>query len=200
MQHALDQFRQNLERVRNMRAIYLSMSTMVTKALDLSDLLRAEIVMVVSALDHYIHELSRLGMVQAYEGKRNPTPAFLKFGISLESTLLIKSGTSGTAWLDTEIRTKHSFLSFQHPDKIADAVRLFSDIELWNLVSQELNDKPQNVKTRINLLVDRRNKIAHEADIDPSYPGSRWPIDSKMVEEAIDFVSTVCEAIHRVAA
>lgn len=183
-----------------MRAIYLSMSTMVTKALDLSDLLRAEIVMVVSALDHYIHELSRLGMVQAYEGKRNPTPAFLKFGISLESTLLIKSGTSGTAWLDTEIRTKHSFLSFQHPDKIADAVRLFSDIELWNLVSQELNDKPQNVKTRINLLVDRRNKIAHEADIDPSYPGSRWPIDSKMVEEAIDFVSTVCEAIHRVAA
>lgn len=182
-----------------MHGIYLSMSTMITQALDLSDLLRAEIVMVVSALDHYIHELSRLGMIEVYEGKRHTTPAFLKFSISLESTLLARSGTSGTAWLDTEIRTKQSLLSFQHPDRIADAVRLFSDIELWNLVGAELNDNPKNVKTRIQLLVDRRNKIAHEADIDPSYPGSKWPIDSNMVEEAIDFVSTVCEAIHRVA-
>ena len=36
------------------------------------------------------------------------------------------------------------------------------------------------------LIVDRRNKIAHEADMDPTSPGSRWPIDELLVQDVID--------------
>lgn len=29
------------------------------------------------------------------------------------------------SWLDEEIRKKHGYLAFQHPDRIADAIRFF---------------------------------------------------------------------------
>jgi hypothetical protein len=48
------------------------------------------------------------------------------------------------------------------------------------------------------LIVDRRNKIAHEADIDPSFPGQRWPIDRAMVDDMVSTVEATVEAIHAV--
>jgi hypothetical protein len=194
MQRAIDQFRENVDRIKNTHALYLRFSGMLTQAVDLTDILRAEIVMVVSALDHYVHELTRLGMIEVFEGKRGSTAAFLQFDISLECIL---SGASGASWLESEIRTRHGFQSFQQPERIAEAVRLFSGIELWKTVAIELGEDTKALKTQIQLLVDRRNKIAHEADLDPSFPGLRWPIDPTIVEQAIDFVSRVCEAIHK---
>jgi hypothetical protein len=34
----------------------------------------------------------------------------------------------------------------------------------------------------------RRNKIAHEADADPSSAGFRWPIDANLVNRATTFL------------
>src|SRR5258707_8140203 len=113
MQQAIDQFRQNLSRITIIHGYYLAFSGQLTSAADISDILRAEIVMVVSALDHYIHEATRLGMIEAYEGKRSQTPAFLKYGVSLDSFLQSTKGSSGSALLETEIRTRHTYLAFQ---------------------------------------------------------------------------------------
>lgn len=200
MQRAINQLRGNIGRVRETHTVCLRIESMVTKAIDLSDIQRAEIVMIVSALDHYVHELVRLGMLEVHDKKRNTTPAFLRFGVSLQNALLTGNSTSGNIWLDSEIRVKHGFLSFQQPDKIADAIRLFSEVELWKSVAFEMSKDEKTIKTRLQLLVDRRNKIAHEADIDPSFPDSRWPINGTMVEESIDFISNVCEALHKVTA
>ncbi|HWW15808.1 MAG TPA: HEPN domain-containing protein [Candidatus Dormibacteraeota bacterium] len=199
MQQAIEQFRQNLARVKNIHAIYLRFSAMVTPAVDLSDILRAEIVMIVSALDHYVHEVTRLGMLEVFEGKRPSTPAFLRFDVSLECMLGTIGGAASMTWLESEIRTRHGFQSFQNPERIADALRLFSGVELWKAVALELGEEPKSLKDRVQLLVERRNKIAHEADLDPSFPGVLWPINPPMVEHAIQFVSSLCEAIHRVA-
>jgi hypothetical protein len=48
--------------------------------------------------------------------------------------------------------------------------------------------------------VDRRNKIAHEADSDPTNIGQRWPIDHALVEEALEYIETLVQAISEVAA
>jgi hypothetical protein len=57
----------------------------------------------------------------------------------------------------------------------------------------------QDIKQQLSLIVDRRNKIAHEADIDPSYlGGDRWPIDELLVNEAVDFLEQVVESIHKI--
>lgn len=153
--------------------------------------------MTVSALDHYIHEATRIGMLEALNGTRVKAPAFRRFSVSLDSALQIPTAIDST-WLDAEIRLRHNFLAFQQPDKIADAIRLISSIELWNEVGIAMGKPAKDVKTQLQLLVDRRNKIAHEADIDPTYPGSgtRWPITPAIVVEATAFVEALCEAIH----
>ena len=57
----LQQFRENIERVQSLGGLYNVLSQQATAALDLTDLLRSQIVMVVSALDHYVHEITRVG-------------------------------------------------------------------------------------------------------------------------------------------
>ena len=108
------------------------------------------------------------------------------------------AGSGGNAWFETAIREKHGHVAFQHPDKIADAVRLFSSRELWPSVASDLGSTVQDVKDRLRLIVERRNRIVHEADLDPSYPGIRWPISPSDSAEAADFIRDVCEAIHAV--
>ena len=91
-------------------------------------------------------------------------------------------------------------LSFQQPDRIAEAVRLFSPIELWNEIGALLGEDPQNLKTQLKLIVERRNKIAHEAEIDPSYPGQRWPINRTDTEDALAFIEKIGESIYGLVA
>ncbi|WP_293063557.1 MULTISPECIES: HEPN domain-containing protein [unclassified Moorena] len=51
----------------------------------------------------------------------------------------------------------------------------------------------------MSIIVDRRNKIAHEADINPTLGlGDRWPINEKLVNDAVDFIEEVVESIHAV--
>ncbi|MBD2514999.1 hypothetical protein H6G93_08240 [Nostoc sp. FACHB-973] len=42
-------------------------------------------------------------------------------------------------------------------------------------------------------------KIAHEADIDPTFNiGNRWNIDELLVNDAVDFIEQVVESIHQI--
>ena len=93
----------------------------------------------------------------------------------------------------------HSWQSFQHPHKLADAIRLMSPVKLWEAVGIELGIPPKDVKTRLKLIVDRRNQIAHEADLDPTNPGARWPINALLVDDTVDFIEKVGDAIYEVA-
>jgi hypothetical protein len=154
----------------------------------------------VSALDHFIHELTLRGMMEIWHGEREATPAYLRCPVSLDVAARLAAESTIGIHLETEIRMRHSFLSFQQPDKIADAVRLFSPVELWNEVGTLLKEDPRDLKAQLKLLVERRNKIAHEADVDPSYPGQRWPIAPKDVDDALVFTERVGEAIYQLVA
>jgi len=202
MQIALDHFRTSIARVRHLPLIYGHVAANPPPGpipgLDLTDILRAQVVLAVSALDYYVHEVTRLGLIEIFEGKRPVTSHYLKYQVSLESVhnALAAPGTIG--WVDTEIRTKHGFVAFQQADKIADAIRLFSPVKLWNNVGARIGIVPEDIRTRIDLIVHRRNKIAHEADLDPSYPNARWPIRLADATYATDFIERICENIHPV--
>lgn len=193
MQKALETARESLLRVQHLDGLYCALQSMTTSAIDSSDLLRAQVVLAVSALDFYIHEVTVAGMLEVLKGERLSTGAFDKYRVSV-GAMLGGRHSQTFDWFESDVREKHSFLSFQQPDKIADAIRLFSDVRLWDAVSEKMADK--TVKDRLRLIVDRRNKIAHEADISPSYPGERWPITQGDVAEIRIFIGAVVEAIH----
>ncbi len=201
MTNPIDIFRENLNRVRAIHQLYIGITAKLTSIVDASDLLRAEIVLILSALDQFIHETARRGMMETWRGERPPTQAFVKFQVPLSVVRQIQfDSVVIEGQLEAAILERHSYLSFQHPDKIADAIRLVSEIQLWASVANIMNEQASFVKTTLKLLVDRRNKIAHEADIDPSYPGQRWPIGREDAEEALEFVERVGDAIHGVLA
>ena len=196
----IEQLRENMDRVRSLGALHTAFGELTTPAVDLTDLLRARIVMIVSALDHYIHEITRVGMLETYDRKRTQTRAFLRFQVTLDAAMKGISKSSENGWLDAEIQERHGYQAFQHPDKIADAVRLFSSCELWPSVAAQLNLTPDDVKNRLRAIINRRNQIAHEADLDPSYPGAdnRWPISPSDITSTLDFILDVCAAIDSV--
>ena len=196
MQAAIDQFRSNVQRVRSLGLIHQALNGQTTQALDLSDILRSEWVMAVSALDHYMHELVKLGMLEAYHGNRAQTDAFLRFRITLSSTLQAISASGNDDWLEDQIIANHGHLSFQDPDKIADGVRLISGVPLWDEVASRLGTTSQDTREQLRLIVNRRNQIAHESDLDPSYPGILWPINPNMADDAVTFIENVAEAIY----
>ncbi len=248
MQSALDQFRISIQRVRDLIALHTSVEAQATAALDLSDILRAALVLTVSALDYYIHEVVTLGMLEIHRGQRaepassaNSTQsAFSRFQVSLGSAredrriaidiaswiesdiqqvyganFLQQSHTisglipaisnsilnrlNNTSWLEDEIRERLSYQSFQQPDKIADAIRQISDKKLWDEVASKMSKPPKDIKQQLTLIVDRRNKIAHEADIDPTLNiGNRWYIDESMVGDTVDFLEEFVESIHKI--
>lgn len=200
MQEAIDQFRANLVRVRNLGRIADAPDSQTAQALDLSDILRAEFVLAVSALDHFVHEVARLGMLEAYRGEREKTPQFLQFRISVGGALRGISENPSGEWLDDEIRARNGYRTFQNPDRIAEALRLVSDIRLWDEVAGRMDMSPQEVRERLNLIVDRRNKIAHETDVNRSPYEELLPIDRRTADDAVDFIESVGENIYAVIA
>ena len=200
MQEAIDQFRANQVRVRNLGRIADAPDSQTAQAMDLSDILRAEFVLAVSALDHFVHEVARLGMLEAYRGEREKTPQFLQFRISVGGALRGISENPSGEWLDDEIRARNGHRTFQNPDRIAEALRLVSDIRLWDEVAGRMDMSPQEVRERLNLIVDRRNGIAHEADVNPIFHEGLLPIDRRMADDAVDFIERVGENIYAVIA
>jgi RiboL-PSP-HEPN len=248
MQSALDQFRISIGRVRDLIALHSSVKAQATSALDVSDLLRAALVLSVSALDYYVHEVVTLGMLEIHRGQRSEPPpspnatqsAFSRFQVSLggarqdrltaidvaswlENEIQQAEGyaflqqpyavaalipalsnsivnkLNNTSWLEGEIRERLGYQSFQQADKIADAIRYISDTKIWDEVAIQAAKSAKEIKQQLNSIVDRRNKIAHEADIDPTFNiGSRWNIDEVLVGDAVDFIEMLVESIHKV--
>jgi hypothetical protein len=268
MQSALDQFRISIGRVRDLIALHNSVKSQSNEQeeVDVSDMLRAALVLSVSALDYYVHEVVTLGMLGIHRGQR-PEPAsppnktqsvFSQFRVSLGRTRQdrltaldidswledeiqqsygyeflqqsykvsdlipsisnsIGNRLNNTSWLESEIRERLGYQSFQQADKIADAVRYISDKKLWNEVAtlmpqtaantSHINAQSnlraaknaQGIKQELNSIVDRRNKIAHEADINPAFGiAERWNIDDILVGDAVDFIEILVESIHQV--
>lgn len=198
MNDALNNFRENLRRAHDLLALADRISSLTTNAVDASDCLRAALMQGVSALDHFVHEIVRIGMLEVQRGRRAATVAHLSFKVPMSATRRAVADAADVQWLDEAIREAHSWLSFQQPEKIADAVRLISSVPLWDALSAHLNVPKRDLKAELMLIVDRRNKIAHEADIDPTNPPARWPISVALVHDALNYLDRLGTAITAV--
>ncbi|MFI6059627.1 hypothetical protein [Streptomyces sp. NPDC051286] len=187
-------FKQNITYARDLIATASALRAQVTAAINTDDLLRSSLVQGVSAFDHFVHEEVRAKMIATQLGQHRRAKGYDKFRVSL-AAVNSAIAVGGAAWLEQEIREQHGYLSFQNPDKVADAFRLVSDVSLWGEVAKQLSAKPEDVKRQLKLIVDRRNKIAHEADTDPTPPRSRYPISEVMVRDSLDFLESIVDAV-----
>ena len=109
------------------------------------------------------------------------------------------------AAFDLEVRTKLSRITYQYPEDIADGIRTISGCKLWKEVALKLDGTTatlsaltEALKKRLSLIGDRRNKIVHEGDLQPTIPRTPWPITRADVSEVANFINDVVLAIDSV--
>lgn len=195
-------------RCAELQALHAYLAANVTSAISADELLRAEWVLRVSALDLYVHELVAQNMVEIFAGRRPMCSGFSRFKCSNETLMRVKGAKTdaeATSAFDLEVRSKLSRISYQYPDDIADGIRFITAIELWNNVALARGatnptkaETAKSIRRDLSLIVGRRNKIAHEGDLQPSVPRTPWPISrsdvsyaAKSIEELVKNIDSI---------
>lgn len=107
-------------------------------------------------------------------------------------------GTSRIEIINECIRRENSYKSFVAPDKVAECLKVLVD-NPWDKVATELSEPSANLKAQLRSVVDLRNRIAHEADVNPTYAGIElWPIYSADVALSISFIRRLASGIANV--
>ena len=198
MQESIDIFRYCMKRAEDLHDLHASLgSETPSKSVRASDILRAEIVMAVSAFDLFNHELIRLGMLECFDGSRRKTGKYHDF----TRDAAIADHMSRKEFSD-RIRESHKRVSFQGPESVVRGIRLFHEFGkgeggLWESVADKMNASTDNTKSHLNLIVKRRNEIVHEADIQTNSE-EPWPIKREYVESSFRHVNGIAEAIYEI--
>jgi len=197
MQRAFDQFNGNMKYVKELDALFIYLKDTLHLPNDLSDILRAEWVYSVSAMDKLIHELVRIGMIEAFQGRRVRTSKFQTFGVTTNTL----TSTLSTAvpppeyWFEQEVIDRHKTLAFQAPEKIADALSLIWDEQhKWQVLSNAMAIPQATIITKLKTIISRRNQIVHEADLD-LLTGVRNTIDKADIDDVVSFIERLSEEI-----
>jgi len=179
-----------------------------TAALQPDELLRAEWAARVSALDLYVHELVTTHLVGIFTGMRPAGPGFGRFQISADALIRIQSASTPVdraAAFELEVRTRLSRVTYQAPDDIADGIRMIAPCSLWNEVTLRLGASPAaittaagDLKKKLSIIVDRRNKIVHEGDLQPTVPRTPWPITRVDLIDVAGFIGNIVSAIDAI--
>lgn len=185
---------------------YSYTSSNMSGVFDSQEILRAEWVARVSALDLYIHELVAQKMLEIFQGTRSRTLRFDKFTIphSVMSDIINNPSTRDQTY-DLEVRRQIGIQTYQTSESIADGIRLISDIGLWRLValdqgstSSAADSRAKSMKMQLNAIVERRNKIAHEGDMKPLTPREPWPIAGQDLVVVRNFIEALVTSIDRI--
>jgi len=202
MDDPIKQFRKNIESAKQLGFIYTAFSDKLRSTLDLSEILRAEFVLVVSALDCFIHDLVRMGMSKIFQEQSDEPNAFLSATISLKAAKEILNARTNEERIyifEGEIRRLHAYETFQSPDNISKALSRIGIKSIWDKTAKELKLESKFVRDNLKSIVVKRNQIAHESDIDPSLGiGVKYPISLERVNEAVDFIEKIVETINSI--
>lgn len=158
------------------------------------ELLRAEYVMLVGAFDCYVHDFVRERMVKAFNNPSTMADKTRDYKVSLGVMMEIINETnpiSRMQLLESEIKKTESANSYQSSTSIESALGMVGFKNIWNtLWGKDAATK----KNQLNLIVRRRNQIAHEADID-------FVTNTKNAISLTDVIDTkeyLCELVNRV--
>lgn len=100
--------------------------------------------------------------------------------------------------LENYLVKKLSKDSFQSPKSIEYAYSILKIDHIWSKLSEQMGMRSEDIRNKLALIVDRRNKIAHESDwnkITRKYED----IELETVLECQDFIENMVEALDKLA-
>lgn len=163
MDNIIEIYEKNILSINNSLSIYQYLQKQA-KNLDATILLRAQLVLIVSAFDTYVHSLVIYRVLEEFFSAKNEI--VVKLDIPIELMYEIKKSES-----DVQRSKLHAFLvkelskdSFQSPKSIEYALSIIGISKIWTQLSEKMSMNADEIKRTLSLIVNRRNKIAHESD------------------------------------
>lgn len=163
-------------------------------AMDASVLLRSEYVLIVSAFDNYIHQIVRRNIINSFF---SPSGTEIKLLLPLDvvqKIVLENDINIQREMLNAEVRKILSKDSYQAPKAVEYALSLIGIKKIWSSIADTMGDTPEHIKDTLALITLRRNKIAHEADINVD-TGQLADIDLETVRDCGDFLGKLVDCI-----
>lgn len=198
---AISQFESNRDRAKELGSIFSLVESHYPLLVPQGEeILRAQIVLIVSAFDTFIHDCIRTGIIQSYTGLRKIGGALSSYNISFDQVSILDhmpTINDKINHLDNLLREKNSKDSYQSPKSIEFALGLINVSKVWTKVSPYMHIPAVDIRNKLSLIVDRRNKIAHESDYNP-ITNSKYPISKSDVNDIISFLDNLSKAIYRI--
>lgn len=218
MTNAITTFNVCITDVKNMRTLYVYMKDHFhVPEKDLLDLLRAELVNVVSAMDRFIHEIVRVGIINSYLGISPQTAKcktipfkFSTLNKVIECKLRATPPTCNEEiadyWINKEVVEILKTLAFQKIEKIKEALSYVWDIthKFQAIIGRmryplfpgpTITENQRFLEQKIDLIVSRRNQIVHEADFDLATQ-SKQMINTTWLDDSIEFIKDFVYSIY----
>jgi RiboL-PSP-HEPN len=197
MRSALMLFKANMVEAKNLTSLYEYLEFSIKSPLSFDDLLRSQIIYSVSAFDKLIHDVIRIGIMEIFTGKRQPTPKYLIEPISTSTynDLITATLPPKEYIFEQAIVKKLKIFSYQDPDKVSEGLSyIWEEKQKWQKIALKMATDDRTAKTTLKLITNRRNLIAHEADIDPS-TNQKYPISKLECQSITEFLCKCGEAI-----
>jgi len=160
----------------------------------LKDLLRASLVMAVSAMDAYFHAKIIQHVVE-HSRKKEPSNKLLNERILVKYFIEGRKKTRTNVALRAAVEQNLSYQSLQQPDPIREALGLIGISDFWTRVAQRLGKEQRDLHKELSRIVKRRNQIAHEGDLSQSKKARNKSrtISHKEVERDIALIEEIIE-------
>lgn len=188
-------FEKNIQSAEYCLTLYQGVSRLQPKGVDLTWILRAAVVFVVSALDTYFHD-----KVKYKVGKfslHNLPPALAKFEIPVSNIAswdkADRKGNVLRNWVSAHLSTR----PLQSPDRIAEALKLAGIDGVWARIEPD-NQARKAMLDEFNSLMRRRHQIAHEGDREQSRRSGKKvrSIKDAYVADSITFAKSLVDKIE----
>ena len=188
-------FVKNIDRARELVGLGQSLTGLTVGTVDPTDMYRAALVQSVAALDSYAHDVVLDRAVDILLGRLaagSATRLGLHFG-AVRELLAAPTPTDLEMICRQKINERLSTETFQKPDDVAGAFAMVGVPAIW---SSAFGTSAGTTKTSLSLVVQRRNRIVHRCDVDPSDPSSFLALTAEDAIQAIETVRSIVSGIN----
>lgn len=164
------------------------------------DIWRTQIVFLESALDFYMHEITKFGMNKIFNCEWSSTDRFKNYTLSLSDVMHAISNPEDNSWFGEHVNNKIMNEAFMSHDSIKSQLHLIG-INISDVSDRAFNTRGCSTPTRsaikqnLNSIFIRRNHIVHQSDRSHA-TGIINDITKEYVTEKIEVIEKIVFSIH----
>ena len=190
--HILKQFNSSIEVIRQKDEIIQFLSAHGQPTLEIR---QSQIILLMSALDLYIHDIVKYCIIQKFNGNQTKTKQYKELLIPMQSVELAIQNPESSDWLDEVITSINQYKSFTSYGKIK------NQLEAVGLKSKKFNElvlKTESdfgVSDLIEKLRSLRNRLAHQDQ--ESINSLESELTEEKINQYIGFIYQLVQDIHQ---